>query len=589
MGKKGFSTLLIILLAFSSFMANASVAAAGGEKVKIGVSPLNVREGPGLTYSVISQIHKGETYSMVGKQGDWIQIELSPFKKGWVASWLVSKVGDSTAASSSGNTGKITVDSLRLRSGPSTSDSILSILSKNDTVEIIQASGNWLKIKANGQNGWVYSSYVQKTAASNSQSSPAGAESASSTGIITAEYLNARSKPDTESEIVGSLRKGDKVGIISSQSGWDQIQYGGDTAWISDRYVETASTSSTGSKSSSDGDSHSALTATVNVSGLNVRSTPSLNGQVIGTVNTGESYQVAEEQNDWIKIKLNSGQYGWVAGWFMEKSLSSQNNEAKTSSEGNVTVLYNGTNIRQQPSVQSSIVQRANAGDTFKIKSSRGDWLEIYLSNGQTAFIAGWIVSSGNVESNHSGKQNPSNHGSIEGKTIIIDPGHGGRDNGTTGNRGTLEKMMTLQTAQLLYDKLSNAGANVMLTRSDDRYVSLPSRVSVAQSQNADAFISIHFDSSSDHSVNGHTTYYYHDYQQSLADALDAGVSNQIGLRDRGVRFGDFHVIRENSQPATLMELGYLSNSTEEATILSKQYKELVSTGIYNGLVNYFH
>jgi N-acetylmuramoyl-L-alanine amidase len=60
-------------------------------------------------------------------------------------------------------------------------------------------------------------------------------------------------------------------------------------------------------------------------------------------------------------------------------------------------------------------------------------------------------------------------------------------------------------------------------------------------------------------------------------------------MNNRGVRFGDFHVIRENTQPAVLLELGYLSNPVQEASINSKKYQELMTDGIYNGLVNYFN
>ncbi len=59
-------------------------------------------------------------------------------------------------------------------------------------------------------------------------------------------------------------------------------------------------------------------------------------------------------------------------------------------------------------------------------------------------------------------------------------------------------------------------------------------------------------------------------------------------MKNRGVQFGDFHVIRENSQKATLIELGYLSNPSEEMTLNSGQFQENAATGIYNGLARYF-
>jgi N-acetylmuramoyl-L-alanine amidase len=84
------------------------------------------------------------------------------------------------------------------------------------------------------------------------------------------------------------------------------------------------------------------------------------------------------------------------------------------------------------------------------------------------------------------------------------------------------------------------------------------------------------------------TGYYYYSYQKPLAQYLYTSTLNQTRLKDRGLRFGDFHVIRENSQKATLLELGYLSNPEEELTLTSGLFQESAATGIYNGLARYF-
>src|SRR5690606_13645230 len=111
-------------------------------------------------------------------------------------------------------------------------------------------------------------------------------------------------------------------------------------------------------------------------------------------------------------------------------------------------------------------------------------------------YIASWIVTGTNE---------------VSSKTIVIDPGHGGRDEGAAGANGTLEKDLTLNAALLLGEKLKKAGFNVILTRSSDEYVSLQDRAELAYIKNADVFISLHFDSIDDSSVHGHTTYYYYE------------------------------------------------------------------------------
>lgn len=140
----------------------------------------------------------------------------------------------------------------------------------------------------------------------------------------------------------------------------------------------------------------------------------------------------------------------------------------------------------------------------------------------------------------------------------------------------------------LAYDKLKAAGAKVFLTRTNDTYVSLSSRVSTAVYKHADAFVSLHYDSSLDRSTRGMTGYYYHADQKQLAESLYSGVIFDTKLENRGVRVGDYYVIRENSQPAVLIELGYLSNPEEEMILDSVGYQENAATGIYDGLAHYF-
>ena len=80
-------------------------------------------------------------------------------------------------------------------------------------------------------------------------------------------------------------------------------------------------------------------------------------------------------------------------------------------------------------------------------------------------------------------------------------------------------------------------------------------------------FISIHYDANEDSSVSGFTTYYTNGYQQKLAEYVHEGLASKVNLKDRGPRFGNYLVLRENRQNAILLELGYLSNPSEERAI----------------------
>lgn len=499
-----------------------------------------------------------------------------------MANWLVTRES-AGSVNDSGQQGTVSANGLRLRKGPSTADSVVTVLNKGDKVTISETSGSWLAVQSGNASGWVHKDYVNQTKPSSTSAAPSKKQEAKQ-GVITAGTLNVRKSPSLSSPIAGAVHRGNTVSITGSVSGWYEIQFGNAKAWISDNFVELSSTSAEAPPSSS------GFTGMITVNSLNVRSEASLNGNIIGKVNKGEKYPILTERNNWFEIKLSGGKSGWIAGWFVQKTVADKQNKPSSSSQGadgTVTILHNGTNIRSSGDVQSEVVKRANSGETFSVTGKKGDWYEIKLADGSTAYVAGWIVS---IRTSNGAEASPSRNtsGGIRNKVITIDPGHGGRDSGTVGTRGTLEKLLTMKTAQLLADKLKSAGAEVVLTRKNDEYVSLPSRVSLSHYYGSDAFISIHFDSIYDSSATGHTTYYNKSYQKDLAYGVHESLASRLPSRDRGVRVGDYHVIRENKQAAILLELGFLSNPTEEANMTSHYYQDLAATAVYHGLNDYF-
>ncbi|MCM3628192.1 N-acetylmuramoyl-L-alanine amidase [Paenibacillus glycanilyticus] len=178
----------------------------------------------------------------------------------------------------------------------------------------------------------------------------------------------------------------------------------------------------------------------------------------------------------------------------------------------------------------------------------------------------------------------------MKGKTIVLDPGHGGKDVGSIGGTGTYEKDVTLPTALQVRDKLLELGATVVMTRDADTAISLDARTEIAQEENADLFISIHFDAFQTGDVYGMTTYYYNPQNQEIAQKIHEKFHKaDLLTKDRGVRFGDYHVIRENTKPAVLLELGYISNKDEEIRMQSPSFQDEISTAIASGVVDCLH
>ena len=186
----------------------------------------------------------------------------------------------------------------------------------------------------------------------------------------------------------------------------------------------------------------------------------------------------------------------------------------------------------------------------------------------------------------------------LAGKTVCIDPGHGGSDSGATGPTGTKEKDNNLAISLLLRDKLEKNGANVVMTRDTDKDVSyadssadeeLGARVDVANEAGADIFISIHNDSFTNSSAAGTTTYHYGDSESvKLAGYVQKCLVDELGTRDRGARFASFYIIRYTDMPAILVESAFISNPEEEVLLASVDGRCKIAESVFQGVVKYF-
>lgn len=482
------------------------------------------------------------------------------------------------------NTDSVVVDtaSLHIRSGPGLTYDVTGSLKKGSQVEVLSTSGDWLEIRDGNSSGWVASWLTTSTN-----------QSAASTTTIVArvDQLNIRSGPSIGSAVLGRMSAGDEALMTRQDGEWAAITYSGVTGWVHTDYItQLAEQASTPTTTTSVEQTATAELFTVAVDALNVRKKADLSSKRIGLIARGESYSVKKVDGNWVQIAIDKNKQGWVYSFHGTLSSSGTQN-ADTSEAGTVTILSNGTNIRTEATTSSEIATRADAGQKFSIIQEHGDWYEIALPTGGSAFIAKWVVSIGDEPTTAEPvkkEARPRVPGTLKGLTIVIDAGHGGYDHGTTGARGTDEKDITLLTSELLASKLTAAGAEVVMTREADTFVSLRKRAAVSNQVAADAFVSIHYDANPDSSVAGFTTYYTHPHQKALASSVNSSLASSINLRNRGAQPADFLVLRENRQNAILIELGFLSNAAEERTVTTDMFREQATHGIYNGLLNYF-
>ncbi len=214
---------------------------------------------------------------------------------------------------------------------------------------------------------------------------------------------------------------------------------------------------------------------------------------------------------------------------------------------------------------------------------------------------------------------------------IVIDPGHGGHDSGTTGPGGIEEKQVVLDVSLRLGKLLKQRlGADVIFTRDNDTFIPLETRTAIANKAQADLFLSIHGNSSPDSSARGVETYYLNfttspdalevaarenavsnesihelsdlvkkitlkdkidesrefaaDVQKSLYDSLEEG---NPGLRDRGIKKAPFVVLIGANMPSILAEISFLTNSDDAHELQQPAYRQRIAESLYRGVSRY--
>lgn len=218
-------------------------------------------------------------------------------------------------------------------------------------------------------------------------------------------------------------------------------------------------------------------------------------------------------------------------------------------------------------------------------------------------------------------------------KTIVIDPGHGGKDPGAHGKHGTLEKDITLKVAlKLRYLLSKQPGVRVLMTRDRDVFVELEDRAKFANGNGADLFVSIHVNSHPQRSVRGIEIYHFGEakdqralevaarengtplnntgvgWEYLVADLLAAKkieesldlawntkeamithLNGHYALVDHGVKTAPFYVLRFTSMPSILAEIAYISNSTEENLLRNNTFLTRVAESVLEGVLSYLN
>ncbi|MDN7226481.1 N-acetylmuramoyl-L-alanine amidase [Planococcus sp. N064] len=259
------------------------------------------------------------------------------------------------------------------------------------------------------------------------------------------------------------------------------------------------------------------------------------------------------------------------------------------------TTMYVNTgsdtlNLRKGPGTSYASISSLKSGTAVAVASSASGWSHIKVNG-----VIGYVSTSYLSTSKPSVSPNPipvvkSN------LTVIIDPGHGGKDPGATGN-GFLEKNVVLNIGKHMQDYIEKTPINVKMTRETDKFVELADRAKFASRNDGDVFVSIHTNALNG-SANGQETFYYASTaavnpnvksSRALSIYLQARMQEVWDLKNRGVKAGNYQVLRQNTVPAALVEIGFIDSTTDIQYIKDEADRKAMGKALFLGTLDYFY
>lgn len=591
--------LLSIIVGAPVSAATTPVPVSSGttvvKKAVVNGTYVNVRSGPGTNYSIAGRAYKGQAYDVVSTSGQWVKVKLPENKFGWLANWLVT-ITSTPVATKPNNENKTTPTT-----NNSTNQTISYALIKSGTVNIRSGAGTQFAIVLKAKAGQKY-----KILGNQKDWYQVDLGSSKKGWVANWVVVLEKSVPAQSSNVQGNTAKPPTGTGTDSSTAPNNTQNPAPTSpqdldMVSGTVMEKQIITTT--------------------SGINLRKGPGTNHGVITTLGQGVYLSVYRGTTDWYLVEHSAGQKGWIAAWLTKEvsKVPEQVDEAT------------GFEIRISGTAQDPLIDLVGVeGEYQGVPDSEGYWYKLILpsmtvteekvvpvnlggiqryeikslyddSRGMeiTFYFADKLSCSLIPKAQGKALQLVFPKGTLVGKVIAIDPGHGGYDPGAVGKGGLYEKDVALDIACELADELRKAGATVILTRETDVYVTLPNRANLANQNKADIFISIHANASVKSTVAGTSTYYYApasipalaaqgDQRKALAQAVQNQMVKSLGTRNIGILQENFAVTRLTQMPSILVETAFISNPDEEKLLADEQFRSKTALAISQGVFDYF-
>ena len=236
--KSVFITFFIILI---SLTFGAMVALANENTVIVEADILNIRYGPGLSHSVMTQAEKDDRLFLLGEENKWYKVRLGDDQVGWVASWLV----DSNDVIQGGQQlARVTSEAVNIRQFSNTDSEILGTVYRDTELQVLFQEGQWYQVVYMGRVAWVHSDYVEIIDATTAEDTQTSSEPVSDSSVVVigdAPSTNIRNQPSPASEIIHTVGPGEEFEYIDKSDDWYHIRINeNQTGYVSESVASIA-------------------------------------------------------------------------------------------------------------------------------------------------------------------------------------------------------------------------------------------------------------------------------------------------------------------------------------------------------------
>ena len=589
-----FSGIFLIALALFMFCGFLGVNKAFADTAVVAADVLNVRAGPGTNYNLVTQVGRNERFDVVDKSGDWYCVNLKSGQKGWLAGWLVNiekspaPSPTSPAAPGVNTTVKVNGSVVNIRSGPGTSYGLVTQVYAGDTMQVLGSANDWYNVRLpSGASGWIANWLVSVITAPASPVPPPSRsdDPGGRNAVVTGSVVNVRGGPGIINSVVGQVYQGNTLPVLGQSSDWVRVTLpNGSTGWVAGWLVsmQTAPVNPTPPTPVQPPEKPTPVPVDPTPTPLEPPGNQSGNGSTTtpnkGNVGKGLSLTVnstGARTNTVIKTSTSCT--------FSQSVLTNPDRlvvDLKGIEPGNLALVTN-VNSQTVNQIRTGHFQRNPDVTRVVFDLKDGVLYDVSISSdSKTVTVQTYI---------------PDIAGSYKGKIIAVDAGHGSPDPGAIGKLGTKEKDITIDIAKRVKNLLEARGAKVIMTRTGEAEIGLYRRTDIANAARANIFVSIHMNANDNRAIGGTSTYVHNGAKttrvqesERLAGYIQSELVKTLGLRDIGVKYDNFAVLRTTDMPAVLCEVAFISNLSEEKYMNTDGFKNSAAEAIVKGIGRYF-